>query len=175
MGCREARVCVRSQTEGSPWELGQARGTGVKGSDSTLLAAVVSHQENPSPSQADSSASSSPGSAGEIIWFASDCSEWASSRAVLTVLFFSLLLVLNWEVHARSAWMSSPFTSPDYFSTVLLFHLNFPDSGWVYYHQFSFEFSCLQRLGYIEVLFSLTKTHPFLSLCYWKRWFPCSC
>ena len=114
------------------------------------------------------------GSAGEIIWFASDCSEWASSRAVLIVVFFSLLLVLNWEVHARSAWMTSPFTSPDCSSPVLPFHLNFPDSGWVYNHQFSFEFSCLWRLGCIEVLFSLTKQHPFLSLCYWKHWFPCS-
>lgn len=41
------------------------------------------------------------------------------------------------------------------------------------YHQFSFEFLCLQGLGNIEVLFSLTKQHPFLSLCCRERWFPC--
>ena len=154
----------------APGSWGRQEGLGLKDWTEHSSSSGGLSPGNPSPSQADSSASSSPGSAGEIIWFVIDFSEWASSRAVLIVLFFSLLLVLNWEVHARSTWM----TSPDCFSTVLLFHLNFPDSGWVYYHQFSFEFSCLRRLGWIEVLFSLTKQHPFLSLCYWKHWFPCS-
>ena len=43
----------------------------------------------------------------------------------------------------------------------------------MYYHQFSFEFLCLQGLGNTEVLFSLTKQHPFVSLCCRERWFPC--
>ena len=43
----------------------------------------------------------------EIMGFASACSECASLRAILILLFFSLLNVLNWEVHSLSPWMGS--------------------------------------------------------------------
>lgn len=104
--------------EGTPRSWGRQEALWVW-KDLTECSSRVSLPGNPSPSQAESPASPAPASAGEVVWFASNCSAWAYSRAALILLFFSLLLVLNWEVHSRSPWMSNPLP---HLTVPLLFH-----------------------------------------------------
>lgn len=86
-------------------------------------AAAVCLPGNPSPSQAEPPASPAPASAGEVVWFASSCSAWAYSRAALILLFFSLLLVLNWEVHSRSPeWVAHYLTWLFLYSSTISFN-----------------------------------------------------